>query len=366
MSLKEPRIPGYHSETIYSYRGSQASDIIRVCSFPRKDWECAVVWFDTKEHLAVRGLRSDTARKSTTGIGNLDNLPLELLQYVILELDMASLFRFRQTSYRARQSVDSLREYRLVAEHALNAFRALIRTSLARNITLASFYRLLCTERCEGCSNFGNLMHLPTRIRCCTPCLLRSPLPSLRMASLSKVKRALNLSKEQLADLPVLKTLPGKYSWDLVDEKVYKSRVSLVPLQSALTAYNQQHPEDTIRSRMADQFNQRPIWEVMSCCALPAVSSTSNESFAGVSCAGCQLAQEVTYSFPGQLCRFRDRLYSKASFLEHFVWCQYGQNLWTSSNGGTQPPTGYPYFCVSASKHRESWTQAPQSISSSN
>jgi hypothetical protein len=73
-------------------------------------------------------------------VGHLNCLPLELLQSMVLQLDLMSALRFRQTSARAREVVDSMYQYRAAVPHGLNAFDALIRFELAATISLLDFH----------------------------------------------------------------------------------------------------------------------------------------------------------------------------------------------------------------------------------
>jgi hypothetical protein len=72
------------------------------------------------------------------GLGSLDQLPLELLHETLFYLDMHSLFSFRQTSLRSRQTVDSIKQYQMVVSHGLNLFCALLRTRVANPFKLGS------------------------------------------------------------------------------------------------------------------------------------------------------------------------------------------------------------------------------------
>lgn len=253
---------------------------------------------------------------------------------------MASLFHFRQTNLRARQVVDSLREYQIIVTSSLNCFCALLRTGSASHVTLSSFYQRLCEQTCSVCRDrYGDLVNLLTWTRCCSFCL-RKRAPELRVATTATARRILRLSKESAKELPTLTTLPGIFS---MDEKPRKIRVKVVHAQSALSAYYKEHSGD---GPTLDTVS-RPGLEFMACCALPNYDSRTKQLQNGISCAGCQIAVEDGINTDGTKWAFdvRDMVYSKDGFLKHFEWCEQAQLLWISSEYGTIEPTKYPHSC---------------------
>jgi hypothetical protein len=336
----------------YDIQPEDRNAILRTSAYHRKDFDLAVVWFPR----AHTNLLTSTLpiSKPTATLGELDNLPLELVNRVCLELDVASLFRFRQTNTRARQIVAALHEFRIVTTHAINPLCALLRTKSAPAVTLLDLYLLLCTRTCSLCgSKYGDLVHLLLWIRCCSSCL-RQNSAGLRVATLSTVKRVLKLSKESLGKLPTLTTLPGTYS---MDERPRSSRVTIVSTASALSAYCEEHSRVEAPRDIIKQLSTQPILAFMACCALPSFDLRNGQAQKGVSCAGCQVAVEegittFTGAWAGEM---RDAVYSHDGFLRHFTHCEQAQLLWTSSNGGARQPPKLPYSCQKGGyfKHRE-------------
>ncbi|KAH7054336.1 hypothetical protein B0J12DRAFT_450411 [Macrophomina phaseolina] len=333
-------IPSYHSRTVYAVPPAQAEAIVRVTAYHRKDFDLAVVWFPPREHAKVAVSISSAFRDPTTTLGHLDRLPLELVNEICLRLDMASIFHFWQTNLRARQIVDSLHEYQIVATSALNCLCALLRTGSASRVILSNFYQRLCEQTCSVCGDrYGDLISLLTWTRCCSTCL-RKRAPELRVATAATVRRILRLSKELVEKLPSLTTLPGVFS---MDEKPRKARVKVVDAQSALSAY---YKGNSGSGPMLDRIS-RPDLEFMVCCALPSYNPRTKRIQNGVSCAGCQVAVEdgIDPSGADWLFDFRDMVYSIDGFLKHFEWCEQAQHLWTSSTCGTIEPAKYPHSC---------------------
>ena len=261
-----------------------------------------------------------------------------------MELDIASLLRFRQANTRARQIVDVLHEYRTITTHAISPLCALLRTRLTPAITLSDFYRLLCTQSCSLCGcEYGDLVHLPLWIRCCSSCL-RQNSTGIRVATPNTVKRILNLSRKSLAELPRLTTLPGIYT---MDERSRSSRMTIVSTASALSAYRKEHAGVEASQAMIKQLSTQPTLAFIACCAMPSFDLQTGKAQNGVSCAGCQVAVEGSITtFKGAWAgEMRDAVYSHDGFLKHFIHCEQAQLLWASSNGGTRQPPKLPYSC---------------------
>ena len=165
-------VPRYHSKTAYSILADQADAIICSSAYHRKDFDRAVIWFPSRTHNnSIISVVSEV-RQPIKPLGELDNLPLEIINDICLRLDMRSIVYLRQVNARARHVVNALHEYMVVTTHALNPFCALLRAGLASRDTLSEFYSLLCTQICSLCNaQYGDLVYLPTWIRCCSHCL---------------------------------------------------------------------------------------------------------------------------------------------------------------------------------------------------
>ncbi|WQF90498.1 Putative F-box domain-containing protein [Colletotrichum destructivum] len=330
---------GYRSITEYLFRDDQGDTIVRAAAYHRKDYCHSVIWFSPREHVGIHlSIATPFQRMSNTGLGSLDRLPLELLHDALLHLDMHSLFNFRQTNLRSRQTVDSLIQYQMVVSHGLNLLCALLRTQLATRVSLFDFYDALCTKACTLCGKFGGFISLLTWSRCCFLCLQRAP--ETQVQTLAAVRKQLHLTKAKLDHLTSFKTLPGIYS---MKESVHKSRITVVSLHQAILvsgqhrhALPQVHPVNLERNQ---KFN------FMGSCALPYYDRRTGRVEHGISCAGCQLALEKDIiGSRGEKWAFeaRDMVYAQDSFLEHFRWCEQAQLLWKSSGEGNKRSTELP------------------------
>jgi hypothetical protein len=336
--------PKYRSKTAYKITLDQADNVIRASSYHRRDFDLAVIWFSPRAHSNSVASILPALREPKTSLGELDRLPLELINEICLHLDIRSILYLRQTNVRARHVVNALHEYQIITTHALNPFCALLRTGLAPRVTLSDFYRLLCTQICSFCNEqYGDLAYLPLWVRCCSPCLRRRD-PRLCIATLVTVNRVLHLTKQSLAQLPALTPLPGTYT---MDERPVSSRMTIVPMQSALAAFRKENAGIEPEQDMIDGLDTRPALIFMACCALPSYNLQTKRIENGISCAGCQLGSVNGMSSEAGVgdCVARDKVYSRADFLRHFEWCEQAQALWLESQNGTIEPPSLPSRC---------------------
>ncbi|KAI0506803.1 hypothetical protein F5B22DRAFT_437936 [Xylaria bambusicola] len=330
---------GYRSATEYRFDEEQTDAIVRTAAYHRKDYCLSVIWFSPREHVDIRpSLATPFRRTSNVGLGSLDRLPLELLYDTLFRLDMHSLFKFRQTNLRSRQTVDSLKQYQLVVSYGLNLLCALLRTRLAIGISLLDFYNVLCTKACTLCGEFGGFISLLTWKRCCFKCLKEAP--ETQVYTLTAVRKQFHLTRVELDQLRSFRTLPGIYS---MKESVYKSRIAIVSVHQAILICRRQ-PHTRAQAQPASSERNKKF-NFMGSCALPYYDKLTGKVEHGMSCAGCQLALEKDIiGTRGEKWAFeaRDKVYARDGFLEHFRWCEQAQLLWRSSGEGNNRPTEVP------------------------
>ncbi|KAF5026925.1 hypothetical protein F66182_955 [Fusarium sp. NRRL 66182] len=331
--------PGYYSATEYCFSQEQADAIVQIAAYHRKDYPLSVIWFSPREHVDIQpSIATPFRRTSNAGLGSLDRLPPELLHDTLFRLDMHSLFKFRQSNLRSRQTVDSLKQYQMVVLYGLNLFCALLRTRLAIGISLHDFYNALCTKSCSLCGEFGGFIFLLTWTRCCFECLGEAP--ETQVQSLAAVQKQFHLTKAELGQLTCFKTLPGIYS---MDESVHKSRITIVSLHRAISTFRRQ-PQALARAQSSSSERNKKFG-FMASCALPYYDKRSGKVEHGVSCAGCQLALEkdiIGTRGEKWASEARDKVYAQSGFLEHFRWCEQAQLLWGSSDKGNKRPFKLP------------------------
>lgn len=329
----------------YEVRPEDADAIIRISAYHRRDFNLSVIWFPPRTHANILTSPPPISSKTSTACGELARLPLELLQKICLELDVASLLRFRQTNVRARQIVDSLREFRIVTTHGMNALCALLRTNSTATVTLRDFHRLLHTQSCSLCGKeYGGMVNLLLWIRCCSSCLIYGS-GGVCVTTPSAVERYLKLSSKALAALPSLRILPGLYS---MSERLWDHPMTIVSSESALKAYREENAGVEASEVIIEQLHGVPYIRYMAHCALPGLDLQTGQFEDGISCASCH-SRSGRKSVAPTTERWTDEpwvaVYSRKGFLEHFSQCEGAQLLWTSSDGGRIQPPQLSAFC---------------------
>ena len=160
------------------------------------------------ESAAVTSIERKTDPSGSLGI--LDTLPLELLHAIFAMLDFKTLSHIQKTCLRGISVIESLREYRDMIEHAPKALAALGRTRLIHYHSATALHAALLSADCQSCGEYGPFLHLPTCKRCCYQCLWKHP--RLWVIPISQVKSCFGITNNQLKRLPVMRSIPGRYS----------------------------------------------------------------------------------------------------------------------------------------------------------
>jgi hypothetical protein len=121
--------------------------------------------------------------------------------------------------------------------------------------------------------------------------------------------------------------------------------------QATLLSGQQAQGEEHECSAYNDDWRGRK-YNFLGACELPNYNKRAREAeHGGVFCAGCETAFENASKAGGAAMwvnQAHDRVFSKATFLEHIKWCKEAQRLWTSSGEGSQTPRelgeGFGYF----------------------
>lgn len=298
-----------------------SDDILRVCSYHRRDFDLVVVRSRPHEmQKAETSLQTALSTSPTIQLGHLDRLPLELMSMVLHELDVRSYFCFRQVNRRARVLSTELWEYELVSQHGLEGLRGLLRAGLASRFTIRDLYTTLTTEKCSSCASFGGHLFFFTMERCCIKCLQSEA--RYRVLPLSTFAKIAHVSSNRLTRLsvPTLRTVPGIY--DMMETPARRPKHLI-------------HEETATQTLLAMSVIGEDVIRglgFMAATAYPFYSLEINKLKRGVSCKGCQIRLEVLRDGSDD----RDGVFSTQSFLSHFPQCVEAQKLWTESGKGTQ------------------------------
>lgn len=229
-------------------------------------------------------------------------------------MDIATLFRFRQTSSSSRHVVDSSPEYRAVTTHALNALCALLRSQVASHVTLLDFYHLLCEDKCASCTLFGSLVHIPTWTRYCFRCL-QAYRPETNTVHIDSAKYVLAHPEQSLAPYPIFKSLNNGASNPT-------RRISLACFRKAYIHENpgvSRTPFDLISHRgpytslEISQYNEHVRWAVKASCAIVSYCPQTDTTYSGYAC--------IAESFDEKDRIHWQAIFTRDSFLDHFKQC---------------------------------------------
>jgi hypothetical protein len=148
-------------------------------------------------------------RPPYSAMGALSQLPLELLDLVLSDLDIQSLYHFRAVDRLSSMTVDPLGQHKIIVRQAPNTLRAALSTGIARWISLQKLYDTLCSDAKPS------VAILQLSYTCCPAleyvtyaCERKMPFCLLTLSQ-AKNKYGLNASA---STLPYILTLPGTYS----------------------------------------------------------------------------------------------------------------------------------------------------------
>jgi hypothetical protein len=94
-------------------------------------------------------------------------------------------------------------------QYAPHTLVALCRTDLISAHTACNLHSALQSQACESCGFFGPFLFLPTCQRCCFTCLDRNQ--SFWVLPVNRARRYFGLTARQIAQIPVMRSLPGYY-----------------------------------------------------------------------------------------------------------------------------------------------------------
>lgn len=150
------------------------------------------------------------SHEAHTSMGQLDILPLELRNEVLLSLDLETLTTLRRTSQSSRLAVEHLPKYKALRAYAPELLRAAISIGISDMITVYDLYEFQATPACCFCGDFAAYIYLLTSARVCWLCLMERVeiLPMLP----SHARDEFGLDNQTFVQVPTFRSLPGTYS----------------------------------------------------------------------------------------------------------------------------------------------------------
>lgn len=315
-------------------------DIIRTTSYHRREFDIDVLTTNPLDHDQIRSSLLQTISATSSTLGDVELLLLEVIPDICSLLDIQSLFNFRHVNCRALQIVTRTRGYEAVITHATGALCVILRTKIASWFTMSDLFKALCTRDCAVCSSFGGFIFLPSFMRCCYACLTMNRLPSVVRDSI--LKNLLKPSQSHLRSLvPTVTSLPGRYTSGWM---VRHRRYEIMPIE-----FVGKLSPGRWWYRMIQSEESLPL-KYMVTTSLPYLDVETGALQNGIRCSGCDVFLHRTNkpespSFPPENpLTLRDKVYSYDEFMEHFRECREAQNLWKLSKQGINAPDISRFF----------------------
>ncbi|KAK3897800.1 hypothetical protein C8A05DRAFT_38625 [Staphylotrichum tortipilum] len=297
------------------------STLLSLTSYSRLSHPLPSVTIHPSQHETIRpSLLHTLGQSQTYALGNLSRLPFEIVSMIALELDVSSAFRLSHVNRTARELLSSVREFRHLRKHAVEAMCVLLRTGAAGYVSVSALYNTLTTRDCGLCGAFGGFLFLPNATRCCLTCVASAP--ETRVGYLSRVADASGITTRELKKsrrMPLVNTLPD-------------SRRCLVAAEHAVEVIKASGVEEEEAKAAVARWPDSLTLRFQAATSLPYLDRWSGEAEAGLSCKGCQLAFEGDFS--DHHLELRDRFYSREGFVEHVGECSAAGKLLAARQEG--------------------------------
>ncbi|KAM7210248.1 hypothetical protein V8F06_014370 [Rhypophila decipiens] len=235
-----------------------------------------------------------------TSVGQLDLLPIELIDQVLILLDIPTLTNFRRVNQRAMHLVDSLPPYRRLWTSCPNVLRAVISIK-ASSFSCQTLFKTLTQEKCESCDCFGGYLYLISCKRVCYLCFTskKEYFPVKRTFAKKHIR---STQKTAVNHLPQIQSLPGRYT---ASAKLSKHRINLVDRQAVLDL----NENSGVFNKIVVDYKSNEPQRFMSIIRAPRLSFPGMEVEWGSYCVLCRDRTEPSSHFRIQ--------YSSQDILEH-------------------------------------------------
>jgi hypothetical protein len=269
----------------------------------------------------------------TKGIGSLSRLPTEIILAILETLPVPDLVRFRRCNQAAKYCIESSTLLHSALRFVPNVVKAIMAIQPSVSITAPQLRSKLSQRSCDACGQLAQYLYVPTYSRACLHCIHPYGGSTFYMpfAEWEMVKRC-ELDPLEMAVVPSFRFLPCVFTHGVNKFRIQRSHV----LYDAVCAENKRleryetafahmddetmtqweklvdrdsalHEQDPRRDEVTLLENPSPEALKLHMCVVfaPWIDTTSQEPEEGVFCTTCMYTYE------------QDRLYTKASFLEH-------------------------------------------------
>ncbi|KPM45628.1 hypothetical protein AK830_g959 [Neonectria ditissima] len=193
-----------------------AEQLLKLAHFRPKDYRTVSDYLPLLCHVEARFVAQATIGLPTSKASNLERLPVETLNGIISNCDIAAIDQIKAVNRRLFELVNNHPQFKVVNEQAHDTLRSIRAVKNSHAITLQTLFETLCASQCEDCQDFGGYMHLITFRRVCWRCLMQKDEYS-PMREMDAVKE-FGLAPEMLSNLPQIQSyLDGSDTVGTVD-----------------------------------------------------------------------------------------------------------------------------------------------------
>jgi len=232
------------------------------------------------ENLPASLPTQHTHSASQTDLGLLEQLPLELLQASLLQLDPRSLINFRMVNRRGCPTVDNIPQFSSITKHAQIAVRAALAIRTAPWITCKQLHNTLCTAERRNCGDFGGYIYMLTCERGCFLCISNDK----RYLPYDLTPKGFKTLRDALCDLPHMKSIPGRYS---PLTKKCSRRLRLWDRESAKRSASSMEQVERTEANTFDGKSGNKL-RFMAVVEVPVLDPRTGVLEQGVHCLGCK------------------------------------------------------------------------------
>ena len=288
-------------------------------------------------------------RAPVATLGDLGQLPLELVSFVVQYTDLRSVSRLRLVNRRSCLIVDDSIPYKFLVRQIPDTIASLKWADAWQHLTIHDLYSTLCKPTCMFCKDLGTYLWILEGVRCCFNCLYETP--HLMALIESDAKALFGVSKTALANIPSMLTLPGTYG---IVELHHGRRFRLYSQNHVVQAAVAHHGgNDAYEAwlagygRKAREAFSRPARRrgitkstfyisarFMAATPLPYYDPRARQLHRGLVCRGCQIAMirsrhlMTTPSTAMNYVRKQARMWMEDKLFEHLAECKDAQDIW--------------------------------------
>ena len=241
--------------------------------------------------------------------------PAEIWIHILTLADVKTLMTLRNVNATARNFINSLTEYRDVADTYPNLLRVTVYTGVASWLSILNLRRALYSKKCDVCTTRnGEYVYLLNSSRVCRECLTQSG--QTRVIPLGKARERYTLTEQDLVHFPQVLTIPGAYG---PEDATLKTRLTLMnrrELHEIAQKHSLKPPHPIL-----------PKWGLLDKCLpfmcairAPWVEKDSKSIHWGFTCKPCV--------YDGQYIDDDPRIFDRVEFLSHVESCNNARMAW--------------------------------------